>query len=198
MSVPDELAAYYSARVALLEQWAADAEPMMVMIHNFSGQPSWAKYVHGVKELLAEAGLESLPISGSTETNMTLLQSAISVTMIGKRNSRENHFSGRWFTYGSPLVGEELLREREEIALIGKLQEAFASGLISHIWPIGSKGIQSEMQQLFAREQLVVKSLLNIKKSAGPSTVVLIEIPENRIEEARSFFGKILRDIEVS
>ena len=54
--VPDRVTAYFAARVALLEQWAAHAEPVAVLIHNFSGSASWENYVQGVTDLFQEAG----------------------------------------------------------------------------------------------------------------------------------------------
>ena len=84
VAVPDQVTAYFAARVALLEQWAAHADPVSVLIHNFTGPDSWAAYVKGVEQAFAEAGCELPPITGSTETNMELLQSAFAVTMIGE------------------------------------------------------------------------------------------------------------------
>lgn len=87
VNVPDEVTAYFAARVALLEQWAANAEPLAVLLHNFSGPASWNAYVTGITKLFADADCPAPSISGSTETNMELLQSAVAVTIIGKRKA---------------------------------------------------------------------------------------------------------------
>lgn len=87
LNVPDEVTAYFAARVALLEQWAANAEPLAVLLHNFSGPASWNAYVTGITKLFADADCPAPSISGSTETNMELLQSAVAVTIIGKRKA---------------------------------------------------------------------------------------------------------------
>ena len=34
------------------------AEPISILIHNFSGSASWGNYVAGVTDLFHEAGLE--------------------------------------------------------------------------------------------------------------------------------------------
>ena len=73
VAVPDHVTAYFAARVALLEQWATHAEPITILIHNFSGSASWGNYVAGVTDLFQEAGLEVPAISGSSETNMELV-----------------------------------------------------------------------------------------------------------------------------
>ena len=58
VAVPDQVTAYFAARVALLEQWAAHADPVSVLIHNFTGTNSWEAYVKGVERAFEEAGCE--------------------------------------------------------------------------------------------------------------------------------------------
>lgn len=196
VAVPDELTAYYSARVTLLEQWAANAQPIAAIIHNFSGASSWAKYMRGVTALLQEAGLKGLPISGSTETNMALLQSAVAVTMIGHNRGRVKPSNGQWFTYGRPLVGAEVLANPHEVASISRIKTALETALVTRIWPIGSKGLLHEVRRMMGDDDVQVESSLELYQSAGPSTAILVEIPTTRIEEATSFFGETLRKIE--
>ncbi|MHC8514423.1 hypothetical protein [Sporosarcina sp. ITBMC105] len=93
VNVPDEVTAYFATRVALLEQWAANAEPLAVLLHNFSGPASWKAYVNGVTQLFTDANCPVPTISGSTETNMELLQSAMAVTIIGKRKAEAEKVS---------------------------------------------------------------------------------------------------------
>ena len=118
VNVPDRVTAYFAARVALLEQWASHAEPVSILIHNFSGSASWGNYVAGVTDLFHEAGLEVPPINGSSETNMELVQSAMAVTMIGKKMAAPTQENSAWFTYGTPLVGDEVRNRADEIASV--------------------------------------------------------------------------------
>ena len=37
----------------------SDADPVTVLIHNFSGSTSWENYVQGVEDLFQEAGLRT-------------------------------------------------------------------------------------------------------------------------------------------
>lgn len=196
VSVSDRLTAFYAARVTLLEQWSVNAEPTAILIHNFSGNASWNKYVQGVKDLFDEAGVSCPPISGSTETNMELDQSAIAVTIIGKRK-QEGTDAGQWFTYGSPLVGEELMKSAHEVACIQRLRQALDAQMVSRIWPVGSKGILHEVRQVLDDDSLAVESELDLLKSAGPSTVVLVQIPSSELGEAKKMFGSLLREIEI-
>lgn len=196
VQVPDALTAYYSARVALLEQWAANSTPIAVLIHNFSGSASWMRYVRGVTQLLAESKLQTLPISGSTETNMELLQSAVSITMIGTHRTFTEEVNGKWFTYGAPLIGQEVIDHSKEVASIHKINVALKNQLVHKIWPVGSKGILHEIRNLLQDDDIEIESPLNLTKAGGPSTVVLVYISKDRIEEAQNFFGETLRDIK--
>lgn len=196
--VSDQLTAYYSARVALLEQWAARAKPTAAIIHNFSGEKSWESYVQGVTELLEEAGESEFSISGSTETNMTILQSAVAVTMIGKQQKQPEILEGQWFIYGKPLVGEEIVKNLEGVASIKKIRQAFDEKVIRNIWPVGSKGILHEVRHLMENETIQIATSLDIYKTAGPSTAVLVEIPTNRVKEAAALFGDLLQPIKFS
>lgn len=189
VAVPDRLTAHYAARVALLEQWAACAEPTTILIHNFSGSASWEKYVAGVTDLFQEAGLKVPPISGSTETNMELMQSAMAVTMIGKRQQCSAVDGLTWFTYGAPLVGQEVLDFAEQVASLRLIRQALDQGVVSRIWPVGSSGILKEVRKMTGDVEIVVETPLDAVKTAGPSTVVLLAISKTKIKDAQRLFG---------
>jgi len=195
VAVPDRITAYFAARVTLLEQWATPAEPITILIHNFSGIGSWGNYVAGVTDLFHEAGLEVPSISGSSETNMDLVQSAMAVTMIGKRV--EEPASGKvvWFTYGTPLVGNEVRDRADEIASVALIHEAMKCGIVHRVWPVGSSGILEEVRFLTGLTDARIETVLDPLKSAGPSTVVLLAIPETKINEAATFFGRLLNKL---
>lgn len=197
VAVPDRLTAFFAARVALLEQWAAHAEPISILLHNFSGSTSWEKYVEGIHDLFTEAGLQTPPISGSSETNMTLLQSAMAVTIIGRTIEQPIGEEVQWFTYGTPLVGNEVLDRADEVASLRVLKEAMEIGLIQQLWPVGSRGILEEVRTMTSDETAKIESELDITKTAGPSTVVLLAIPTTKREEAKTFFGTLLRELNI-
>lgn len=203
---PDKLTASYAARVALLEQWAAHAELTAVLLHNFTGAYSWDAYVAGVQEVLDEAGLVDVPITGSTETNMDMLQSALSVTMIGRERQagpvEEDFQTGQWFIYGEPLVGEEVLAFPEKVASLGKLQTALATGKVTKIWPTGSKGIRAELNRMTTtlrlNEALVKPAIdLALEKSCGPSTVVFLYSDQCQLAEMTAHFGPTIRALNL-
>ena len=151
----------------------------------------------GVTDLFHEAGLEVPPISGSSETNMELVQSAMAVTMIGKKAEAPTKEEVAWFTYGTPLVGNEVRERADEIASVALIYEAMKNGIVQRIWPVGSRGILEEVRLLTGNKEVRVETVLDTMKSAGPSTVVLLAIPEVKIEEAEALFGAHLNKLTI-
>lgn len=192
VSVPNQVTAYFAARVTLIEQWSAHADPVSVLIHNFTGPDSWALYVSGVEDVFKEANIDVPVITGSTETNMELMQSAVAVTMIGKQRFIEESGELEWYVYGTPLVGNEVIERRGEIASLELIKEAMNAGIIHKVWPIGSGGILAEYRKLMDNQGISIQADVDVLASAGPSTSVLIGIPTDKIEQAyRRFRGEL-------
>lgn len=87
VSASDQLTAYMTARVSFLEQLAAQALPIQILLANFSGDAAWSRYEKGIQQVFEEAGLTCPAIAGSTESNMPTLQSGLAITMLGRANS---------------------------------------------------------------------------------------------------------------
>lgn len=197
LQVPDAVTAKFAARVALLEQWAAGSEPQAILIHNFSGASSWNQYVEGITELFAEAQSALPAVSGSTETNMLTKQSGIAVTMIGKELRKPMSVGSlQWFVYGVPLIGPEVLSRVDQTANLALLKKALDSSLVEQIWPVGSKGIAEEFRLLIKRS-VKISSALDLKKSGGPATCVLVGVQYENVERAQQYFGNHLYSVEV-
>lgn len=197
VKAPDTVTAKFAARVALLEQWAAGSEPQAVLLHNFSGAGQWEKYVAGIDELFQEAGLASMPIKGSSETNMETLQSGIAVTMLGKR-VRDNSLSDlNWFAYGLPLTGNDVLEQYGQIADLKKIHGALQKNLIQRIWPVGSKGIAAEVN-LMLGAAVSVTADLDLNVSGGPATCVLIGVRAENIDLVKRHLGGLLFPLHIA
>ncbi|MDW0108611.1 alpha-ribazole-5-phosphate synthase [Sporosarcina aquimarina] len=192
VAVPDQITARFATRVALLEQWAAGAEPVAVLLHNFSGNASWHRYCEGIRDVFDEIGITMPPISGSSETNMSLRQSAVAVTLMGKQKLESSESTGDWYTYGTPLVGEEVLTKESEIASLTVLDEARRTGLIQRLWPVGSSGVLAEWRAATGNPDCDAASPLDVTCSAGPATVVLLQIDKEKLPNAKRHFGTLL------
>lgn len=196
VNVSDDMTSYFSGRVTLLEQWAAGAEPEAIILHNFSGEEAWNRYVAGIQRLFDEIGIETPKITGSTETNIKTLQSCIGITIIGNFvKELPSATDLQWFTYGKPLVGDQVVAEPEKIANLTMIYRAMQQKLIERIWPVGSKGIAKEIRVLLGDRSF--KCEWDIQASAGPSTVILIGIYKEKIQQAQNLFGELLKPIEI-
>src|SRR5690625_2763409 len=76
---------YYAFRVAYMECVAAGGTPFSIILHNFNDQTVWNELIEGINFGLAEVNLKNIPITGSTETNFALNQSALGLVVLGKR-----------------------------------------------------------------------------------------------------------------
>lgn len=198
VSAPDQLTAYMTARVTFLEQLAAQALPVQVLLANFSGDAAWSRYEKGIQQVFTEAGLTCPAISGSTESNMPTLQSGLAITMLGEIQQRRafDHKQLSWYTYGLPLVGEEVLAQPEDVAQLLPVFKAWQAEIIQQVWPVGSKGLQGEFARLFGERH--VECALDGAKSAGPCTVILLGIAPDNESQAQKIFLRNFEKLRIS
>ncbi len=189
VQVSYETVAYYSFRVAAMECIAAGGIPFSVVLHNFCGIDTWCELVKGIQKGLEELNLVEVPITGSTESNFHLQQSAIGLVVLGKKSlSKESEkiFSGdlKFAVIGSPLVGNEVIDQADQVVPllifreVSKLEEIM-------VWPVGSKGILYEFNQMFTNKEFTKEMLstnLDVVKSSGPATCFIIAFEQNQEE----------------
>ena len=190
VAASDQLTAYLTARGTFLEQLAANAIPTHILLANFSGDDAWNRYVAGIEQVFDEIGLVCPRIDGSSESNIPTLQSGLSITMLGEvqkraTNKRENLI---WYTYGLPLVGNEVLEQPENVAQLQPIFNAWQEDIVQQVWPVGSKGLQAEFSRVFAHEN--VECSLDIEKSAGPCAVILLGIHPEKEQQAQNIFTR--------
>ena len=202
--VPYEIVAYYAFRVAVMECIAAGGEPISVVLHNFCGNEPWDELVSGIEKGLCELQLSDVKITGSTESNFSLLQSALGLVVLGKKPSArmpELAFSThlRVAVIGLPLVGNEVIEQKDDVAPLSIFQEvSMIQGAL--IWPVGSKGILYELNQMFPHEELLqelIETTVDILKSAGPSTCFLVAVhPEHEVT-LQNITGSLYHSLQI-
>ncbi|WP_106496490.1 ATP-binding protein [Lentibacillus sp. Marseille-P4043] len=175
VSVPYDIVAYFAFRVAYMECAAAGGFPFSVTLQNFNDEQTWPSLIAGIKQGTDELGIAELPITGSTESNFSLSQSATGITVLGKRQRNEeqsyaNHQAVSVAVIGSPLVGEEVIQQKEAVAPLNLFQWYCEHNSVLSVVPVGSKGILYELKQLFPNSSLHFSSDLDLKKSSGPAT----------------------------
>lgn len=181
VQVPYDVVAYYAFRVAIMECIAERANPMSVVLQNFSGEEAWGMLKSGVERGLAELECQDVAITGSTESNFQLKQSALGLVIIGRREKQATPVVVEWgklswAVIGSPLVGEEVIAKKAEIAPLSLFQ-SICKETAAIVVPVGSKGIRAELERLLARNSMIVKDIicdLDVEKSSGPSTCFLV------------------------
>jgi hypothetical protein len=181
VKVPYETVSYYGARVALMELMSVGAVPVAFVLQNFVDDRSWTHLLGGIERALDELCL-SIPITGSTESNISMLQSAVSFTAIGKVNIEKKRVGitpsdAKFAVLGEPLVGDEVIKRQERVLPLLLFRELLTLTGIYEIVPIGSKGIFQELQLLLKTNGLGYKEIccpLPLYDSSGPATSVLI------------------------
>ncbi|WP_421378628.1 ATP-binding protein [Bacillus salacetis] len=198
----DCLTAYFATRVALMEVLSAKGIPFAILLHNFSGDDRWERYIKGIEKAKEEAGLEGIPITGSSESNFPLKQSAIGITVLGRRKiCYRPPLSEKRECYaviGQPLVGQKVLERIDEAAPLPLFTACCRSPFILDILPVGSKGIFEELKVLSGNNGLIdnkVSCGLDIKVSGGPSTCFLIKFNEEDRHLAEALAGSFYHPI---
>ncbi|WP_217586154.1 ATP-binding protein [Lentibacillus saliphilus] len=180
VEVDYEVVAYFAFRVAYMECAAAGATPFSVLLHNFNGDDAWDSLKKGIERGCRELNIPDLPVTGSTESNFKLYQSALGLAVLGKRSI--NHVSDNIqqkdmcvALIGEPLVGNDVLTN-EGVAPLWLFNWCCHNEGIHAVIPVGSKGIQHELNQLDSviAPYVARSASIDFQQSAGPATCFLI------------------------
>lgn len=205
VQVPYETVAYFSLRVAVMECIAAGGNPISVVLQNFCGNDSWSELVKGIEKGLRELNLPEIPITGSTESNFQLLQSAIGLNVIGNKpfdKITEIPFSEhlQFAVIGMPLVGKEVISEHDSIVPLAIFYEVCKLKNVM-IWPVGSRGILYELNKMFSNKTFsidMVRTNVNVLKSSGPATCFLVAYHPDEKDELMQLTSKYFHSIKIN
>ncbi len=197
-----EMVAYYCFRVAVMECMSGGGIPFSVIIQNFTGDSVWGNYVKGVERGLRELELNEMEVTGSTETNFHLNQSAIGVTILGrKRNfSEKTNSKLRYAVIGKPLVGNEVLNFPHNVAPLSTFRWCCEEEAISSVLPVGSKGIFYEFSLLHSEKVSPnkIECELDLNKTSGPSTCFIISYLEKEEKRIHEKLGSLFYPIRLT
>lgn len=201
LQVPGEIVGKLGVRVALLEVLAVRAKPVTVInTLSVEYEPTGKEIIRGIKEEIA--GLSIGPdkiLNGSTEENVATTQTGVGITVIGVANKDNlklaNSKAGDILVaIGLPKVGGEVLTAANEIVSLKEMEQLLELNYIYDILPVGSKGIKYEAELLAEMNglnlNLVNQAEIDLKKSAGPATVLLVTLPENRLDDLQQDISK--------
>lgn len=200
--VPYETTAYYSFRVAVMECMATGGEPISVVLTNFCGDEAWDPLTSGIQKGLDELHLK-VPITGSTESNFDMQQSAIGIIVLGKKaiEKTEPLFNeqSKLAIIGLPLVGNEVVVQADQIVPLSIFQKINRLEGIT-VWPAGSKGIFSELNKIFKNKEFTKDQVItdvDIEKSSGPATCFIVLFQESLETEVKKIAESYFHSVEI-
>lgn len=181
VSVSYETVGYFLFRVSYMECLAAGALPHSIILNNFNGDLAWGKLVKGIEKGFAELESPILTISGSTESNFELKQSATSISLVGRQVQKdyrdwENHLTKDYdlAVIGKPLVGNEVLTFMDDLASLKSFKWLSNQEEVLALIPVGSKGVESELKKIDPNLEVQFPEKLDINKSAGPASCFIV------------------------
>jgi len=163
---------FYTLRNAVMENIAKGGDIFSIIYGNFCGDDAFLELNKGMIEVINQLG-ENIFLLGSTESNFVMKESAFSVTVIGNKNQLPEKRFPNYAVIGLPLVGEEVLHNKDNVVSLEEVLVLSKSDNVSRIIPIGSKGINDRAEKVlgFTFES----AMIDLYKSAGPSTCLLVE-----------------------
>lgn len=198
-----ETVGYFSARVALMECLAAGGEPFAAVLQNFAGGAAWRDLTAGVERAARQVGC-IIEITGSTETNFVMSESAVSIVVIGHHLRKVNPVAQKDICYGvigKPLVGPEVLAEPGAVAPLQLFRQILEAEGVRSIWPVGSKGIAYEMKKMSGNEELQAENIhcsLDVSKSAGPATCFLVAVEVGAMEKLKELCHSLYTPLKIA
>jgi hypothetical protein len=193
----------FLARVALMDVAATGAFPLLLSVTlGVEKEPSGREILEGIRREASVLGLEpNQVLMENTEDNFETVQTGVGLTVVGFANDEELRLgktmpSDLLVALGKPKVGNEVIpgEVRGEIADLKSVISLSQKKFVHDIVPVGTFGISHEARMLaFAvgrQLKLYEKTGLDLDKTAGPATVVLVTIDAERFEDLVSMFRK--------
>lgn len=198
-----EVVGYETTKVALFELLSMKVTPK-VIINGLCVEmvPTGQRILAGIQKALEELSLEdAVEITGSTEENMPVEATGLSMSIMGVLT--KSAFMNRARTkakdvavlFGRPLKGEEFLAaKKEDVMDLLALQKLLSHEAVIQVVPLGSKGLQIELEAL-AKENELAYSFTDegaqIKdQSSGPASSVLVTLEEKHLPSVAKALGK--------
>ncbi len=193
----------FTARVALMEVLSVGAEPIcLANTLAVEPNPTGNQIIRGICEEVEYAALDPrIPLTNSTEKNVRTRQTGVGVTIVGMSPVGGIRI-GRCkpgdsiVAVGLPHVGHEVMRGEKERMLADSRDVRILLKLrfVHEIIPVGSQGILHEARTLAEDSSLRFKlgpSLqLDVRRSAGPATVLLCACPQSYLRKLSGLVRK--------
>ncbi len=193
----------FLARVALMDVTATGAFPLILSLTlGVEKDPTGNEIIEGINREARTIGLEpNQVLMEKTEDNFQTIQTGAGLTVMGLANENELRLGKTLpgdliVAIGRPKVGDEVIpaEVRGEIADLKNVAQLTQRRYIHDIAPVGGFGIASEARMMaygVGRQlKLVDAAGLDLNKTAGPATVVLVTIDKDRLEDLQALIPK--------
>jgi hypothetical protein len=199
----------FVARVALMEALAVGGTPFCASVAlAVEPKPTGARIIEGVRNELRHVCPKLLIMLQSTEKNFHVKQTGAGVTLLSliprqDLRIKKCRVGDVVLAVGIPSVGHRVLVGEREHSLADPkdIIRLLKNPNVHEMIPVGSRGILHEAQTMASDSKLKFKlnaeNGLDVRKSAGPATVILCAIPEEAAKLLMVSFSKPTRLVGV-
>ena len=193
----------FLARVALMDVVATGAFPVLLSVTlGVEKEPTGREILEGIRNEAMVLGLEpNQVLMENTEDNFVTVQTGVGLTVVGFANEEELRLGKSQpgdlvVAVGKPKVGAEVLpaEVKGEIADLKNVISLTQKKWIHDIAPVGTFGVAYEAQMMAYAVGRQLKSAeaggVELEKSAGPATVVLVTLAPNKLEDLHILLQK--------
>lgn len=203
VKVKGQVLGKFLARVALMDVTATGAFPLLLSVTlGVEKDPTGNEIVEGVRREARSIGLDpNQVLMENTEDNFETVQTGAGLTVVGFANEEELRLGKTSpgdliVAIGKPKVGEEVIlaEAKGEIADLKNVAQLSQRKYVHDISAVGTFGIADEakmMAYVVGRQlKLLEPPGLDLNKSAGPATVVLVTIDKERLDDLKALISK--------
>ena len=193
----------FLARVALMDVTATGAFPLLLSVTlGVEKDPTGNEIIEGIRREARSLGLDpSQVLMENTEDNFETVQTGAGLTVVGFANEDDLRLGKTnpgdlIVAIGKPMVGDEVIlaEAKGEIADLKNVTQLSQKKYVHDIAAAGTFGIADEarMMAYSVGRQLKLADMqeLDLNKSAGPATVVLVTIDKDKLEDLTSLIRK--------
>jgi selenophosphate synthetase-related protein len=203
LKVQGRVVGKFMARVALMDVAATGAFPLLLSATlGVEKEPTGREILDGIRTEAMVLGLEpNQVLMENTEDNFTTIQTGAGLTVVGFANEDELRLGKTRpgdivVAIGKPKVGEEVIpaEVRGEIADLRNIITLTQKKFTHDITAVGSFGIAYEARMMAygvgRQVKLIENAEVDLLKTAGPATVVLCTIDQERLEDLKDLIQK--------
>jgi len=201
--VTGEILGKFLGRVALMDVIATGAFPLSLSVTlGVEKEPSGNAILEGIRREARSIGLDpNQVVMEKTEENFETVQTGAGLTVVGFANEEELRLGKTCpgdliVAIGKPKVGDEVISAevRGEIAELKNVTQLSQKKYVHDISAVGGFGIASEARIMaygVGRQlKLAEGQGLDLNKSAGPATVILVTLSKEKLEDLTDLIPK--------